>query len=223
MAGARGFHAPAVRTRSFAGFSLLIVRRDVVGSRSGCDEGIILRTIDGGATWVSRRLEWSNGLSAVHFVDADTGVVVGKERSFGRRTGADLVGCEQRTTRQLSGFFVIDAATAVAVGELGTIIRTTDGGENWMRQWVGSGAWLSSVWFSSAKIGTAVGGNGTILRTTDGGMSWTSQTGITDVSLQDVHFSDPLTGTIVGDRRTILRTADGGATWTIQSTGRTGH
>ena len=65
--------------------------------------------------------------------------------------------------------------TAVAVGALGTILRTTDGGDTWTPQSSGTTNFLNGVSFVDANTGTAVGGEGTILRTTDGGDTWTPQ------------------------------------------------
>jgi len=69
----------------------------------------------------------------------------------------------------LNGVSFTDANTGTAVGEAGTIVRTTDGGETWVTQDSGTTSALNGVSFTDANTGTAVGQNGTILRTTDGG------------------------------------------------------
>src|SRR5260370_26256260 len=69
----------------------------------------------------------------------------------------------------LNGVAVTDPNTAVAVGAMGTIIRTTDGGATWTVQSSGTTQHLFGVSFTDANTGTVVGDNGTILRTTDGG------------------------------------------------------
>src|SRR5258708_26081639 len=70
---------------------------------------------------------------------------------------------------------VLDANTVVAVGDAGTIVRTTDGGQSWTLQSSGTTRDLRGVSFVDADTGTAVGFSGTILRTTDGGQTWTLQ------------------------------------------------
>jgi hypothetical protein len=55
------------------------------------------------------------------------------------------------------------------VGNGGTILRTTDGGANWVTQTSGTLNHLYGVSFTDASHGTAVGVNGTILRTNTGG------------------------------------------------------
>jgi len=51
----------------------------------------------------------------------------------------------------------------------GTILRTTDGGANWVPEISGTRNNLNGVSFVDADIGTAVGDRGNILRRTDGG------------------------------------------------------
>ena len=69
----------------------------------------------------------------------------------------------------------IDSETGWAIGNLGTILKTTNGGENWINQTSGTTQYLIGVSFTDANNGTAVGSGGTILRTTDGGDNWVSQ------------------------------------------------
>ena len=64
---------------------------------------------------------------------------------------------------------VLDGKTVIAVGDAGTILRTTDGGASWRRQFSGTANHLYGVSFTDANTGTAVGEGGTILRTTTGG------------------------------------------------------
>ena len=57
------------------------------------------------------------------------------------------------------------ANTGTAVGDFGTIVRTTNGGATWVAQNSGTRNLLRGVSFSDATTGTAVGSGGTILRT----------------------------------------------------------
>jgi hypothetical protein len=60
--------------------------------------------------------------------------------------------------------------TGVAVGERGTILRTTDAGFTWASQTSGTLRTLGSVSMASGLVGTVVGDSGTILHTTTGGV-----------------------------------------------------
>ncbi len=123
----------------------------------------------------------------------------------------------------LFGVSFTDANNGWAVGDGGTILRTTNGGATWTQQTSGTGWGLNSVSFTDANNGCAVGGGygGTILRTINGGTTWIQQTsGMSDwFSLNGVSFTDANNGCAVGDGGTILQTTDGGATWTQQSSG----
>ena len=76
----------------------------------------------------------------------------------------------------LRDLYTFSLNTAIAVGDAGTIIKTTNGGESWFSQTSGIGNRLTSVHFSDNNAGWAVGYWGIIINTTNGGKTWTSQT-----------------------------------------------
>jgi len=118
---------------------------------------------------------------------------------------------------------VIGVDTVVAVGGVGTVIKTTNGGVSWNVQHYagGNSASLRSVHFVDSNIGCAVGDYGTVIKTTDGGTNWTSQTSGTTRHLLGVDFVDDNKGWAVGDSGTILRSNNGGTNWILQTTGTT--
>ena len=75
----------------------------------------------------------------------------------------------------LQDIYVFDENTAIAVGNVGTVIKTTDGGTNWNSQTSGTTEGLRSVHFTDNNTGWAVGASGIILKTTDGGAIWNFQ------------------------------------------------
>ena len=116
----------------------------------------------------------------------------------------------------------VNTATGWAVGDLGTILKTTDGGVNWTAQNSGSTATLLAVDFIDLSTGWAVGSGGIILKTVDGGTNWVLQTSGVTGTLYDVDFTDSsngwVTGLFIGG--IILMTSDGGSTWTAHGTGQ---
>ena len=117
------------------------------------------------------------------------------------------------TTEHLySVHFPVDAQTGYAVGDAGTIRKTTNGGANWVAQTSGTPRNFRSVHFPvNAQIGYAVGTSGAIRKTTDGGVSWVGQNSGTARLLSGVCFPlNDQTGYAVGDYGTILKTTDGG-------------
>lgn len=119
------------------------------------------------------------------------------------------------TTSDLHGItFRPDGRTGFAVGNGGTIVRTTNAGASWAIQTSGTTNHLRDVWFTTAQTGFAVGDAGTVMRTRDGGTSWTRLTnvGSTD-ALRGVCFADTARGWVVGANGTILHTNNAGNTW----------
>ncbi|MBC8145938.1 MAG: glycosyl hydrolase, partial [bacterium] len=127
------------------------------------------------------------------------------------------------TINGLHAVHFFDASVGMAVGDVGTILRTTDAGSTWVSQSSGTTSGLYGVSFLDASIGTIVGTSGTILRTTDAGATWVSQTSGTTDFLSGVSLGNANTGVAVGFKEdfssgTLLRTTDGGSTWERQST-----
>jgi len=120
------------------------------------------------------------------------------------------------TTNDLNGVcFQPDGRSGVAVGDAGTIVRTTDAGVTWQARPSNTAFNLNDVWFTSAQTGFAVGHGGTVMRTRDGGSTWSRLLNVpASENLFGVCFADTSRGWVVGGSGTILRTGDGGATWT---------
>jgi photosystem II stability/assembly factor-like uncharacterized protein len=95
------------------------------------------------------------------------------------------------TSNLLHDGFFFDDLTGLAVGESGTIIKTTNGGATWTPRVSGTNASLTAITFIDQFGVIAAGGD--VLVTTDGGESWSSSgptpCGIIDVVLVDtVHM-----------------------------------
>jgi len=115
--------------------------------------------------------------------------------------------------------FAIDAFGehhAWIVGFDGTILHTSNGGEDWVVQVPPTEDDLYDVCFTNPHNGWIVGKHGTVFHTQDGGKHWKAQQRITEQRLFDVHFIDASMGWAVGTMGTILHTVDGGSTWTKQ-------
>jgi len=117
---------------------------------------------------------------------------------------------------------MLDSATIIAVGDLGTIIRSTDAGVSWTVQSrvVGTRR-LADVSAASASTAFAVGEEGTILRTSDSGATWILQDARTTGYLRGAWFVNETTGWIGAENGLVLHTTDGGASWMRQDTGGT--
>jgi photosystem II stability/assembly factor-like uncharacterized protein len=125
------------------------------------------------------------------------------------------------TTESLHGVAFVSSTTGWAVGDNGTILKSTSAGVNWAPQPSGTSEPLESVFFIDSLHGWVVGGcdgcgGGIILKTTDGGASWATKD--TGRILASVDFVSPAVGWAVGFNGLILKTTDAGETWNTQVT-----
>jgi photosystem II stability/assembly factor-like uncharacterized protein len=119
----------------------------------------------------------------------------------------------------LSSIYFTDANTGYTVGQRGTILKTINGGVDWIAQTNGVSVYLTSVYFTNANTGYAVGNN-TILKTIDGGITWIKNeyhSGYDNWALYSVFFPDIDTGYVTGTTGTFLKTTDAGENWTEQT------
>ena len=86
----------------------------------------------------------------------------------------------------------------IAAGQGGTIIKSTNAGEDWTITNSGTSNTLMSVHFANANFGWAVGWDGTILISTDVGETWNPQLSGVTVRLNSVYFVNSSLGWVVG-------------------------
>ena len=116
--------------------------------------------------------------------------------------------------------FFVDSENGWAVGQVGVIVHTSDGGTTWIPQQAARNVQYNGVHFVSKLEGWIVGGPpSTILHTTDGGATYVLQNSSTWAGLNAVYFVDALTGWATGQGGVIVRTTDGGLHWTPQASG----
>lgn len=126
-------------------------------------------------------------------------------------------------TATLRDVYIGGPAVAAAVGELGEIIWTSDGGNTWAGQESGTYYTLYGVSLNGDLTGTAVGTDGLILQTVDGGQNWERRRFQFAKTLRDVSQIDAGTAIAVGENGTIIRIIEGGADWEILPSGVSGR
>lgn len=144
----------------------------------------------------------------------------------GRRADAGSGSLERdRSGDRLSSVCFVDATHGWAVGGMGTILHTRDGGETWEEQDSGVHVLLEKVHFVDRQHGWAVGGwprdyelaikggMGVILATANGGETWDIQLDSVGGWLSGLTFLDRKDGWAVGEFGTIWRTKNGGIYW----------
>lgn len=222
----------------FLPYSMCVITPDVI-TIVGTEENII-RTTDGGETWITQHTGTTNDFNGVSFIDFNNGFIIGNESTNPYPNGAVLKTTDGGTNWDylyngnlptLYDLCYLDPNTVVIVGT-GIILKTTNAGETWDTLNAGIKK-FRSVDFTDLNSGVVVADSANkaiLLRTTDGGTSWLQQTMETEnLFLYDVSFSDHNNGTIVGEiysplynetqQGIILKTSDAGITWTNQNSG----
>ena len=187
--------------------------------------GLIAATTDGGAGWTVQSSGNIGYFDAVRFHDADHGVAVGSTYTPSALTRYTSDGGttwqpagEPASTPPLDDAAWRDASDAVAVGDGGTILLSSDGGADWTAPTSPSPTTnaLDSVVFADPEHGWAVGSAGTVVATTDGGASWQVRPCPTTATLRTVACASPTRAWVAGDRGVLLATLDGGRHWLPQ-------
>jgi len=127
-----------------------------------------------------------------------------------------------QTTQNLSSVCFVDSLYGWVVGDSGTILHTTNGGNTWTQQdspvendivYVfflnRSQGWASAFNFTEPPFGTL------LLQTIDGGSSWTATTYPDEnIFITCILYFDSLTGWMGGKPHALVKTIDGGTSWT---------
>lgn len=181
------------------------------------EQGTIVRTEDGGATWHLMRSSAARDLHSL--TQTSTGRLVAVGTGGGVQTSDDQgVSWSPHDVDLPIELFAVafpDARTGVAVGAQGIIFRTLDGGDNWTRvQSTATPTSLYGVAFVDSQTLVAVGGQRAIVRSVDAGETWSAvATPAGEQALDDVTFIDSRRGFALG-RATGFITENGGASWT---------
>jgi len=123
------------------------------------------------------------------------------------------------TSQNLNSVYMHDTESGWICGNAGTLLKTTNAGQNWNQVNVTSNN-LNSILFVTPGIGIAVGSNGTIIRTSDGGASWTVIPGNTTQTLRKISKGSGLL-VVAGDNGIVLISLDNGLNWISKTSGTT--
>ncbi len=125
-------------------------------------------------------------------------------------------------THYLDVFFLPDGIHGWICGFNGHVLRTTDGGNNWLASIVPGSYHLESIHFPTATTGYTSGVEG-IWKSTNGGAAWTDITPDPALQYWGCYFVNENTGMVVGGGCTVpytqyfCRTTNGGATWSMRT------
>ena len=182
------------------------------------DNGLILKTTTGGATWPVMPVDTKRALNGIHFYNLSLGWVVGDSGVIARSSsgGISWTLLTPATTVNLNSVHAINQTLVWAVGDNGVILKAANG-VTFVPVSSGVTNNLNKVYFSDQNHGWIVGDNGLILVTSNGGVTWSTSSSGTTQNLNSVYFYNVNFGFAVGNNGVILRSSDGGASWINQS------
>jgi len=192
--------------------------------------GTILKTRNGGASWLPQNSGVIDGLACIQFVNERVGYASGGFAG-GAFTNCRLIktidggdtwnnvnvaptkcGGGIRFLNPDTGFY----AYANNLFDNSIIAMTKDGGSNWDTLYSGEG-WISYFHFVDDTYGYATVNNGTLLKTIDGGQTWAAISLPANIWGSGVFFLNRDTGLVGGgisNSPAMYKTLDGGANWT---------
>ncbi|MGN8225831.1 T9SS type A sorting domain-containing protein [Gracilimonas sp. BCB1] len=206
------------------------------------NNGIILKSSDGGATWTDISYGDSRNYQGLFFFDAESGFVGGPFSTAGGGSSEMLAKTEDggqtwdiRSSFNFNNFNDIeflDAQNGWVASADGEVLFTADGGESWNSVTAGTEDLLDFHIVNDTTFWVA-GESGSLYKSTDAGSSWESALQIDTVSyggfqslnssddLYNMAFADDQTGYVIGETYNsgfvgfILKTTDGGSTWSV--------
>lgn len=190
---------------------------------SVASDGTIIKTTNGGSKWTVQTSGTTQPLRVVQFLSKDEGYAVGSYTYENKSVFLKTInGGETWTVNIIAGYqivsmFFINSNVGWASGWNGAILKTSDGGINWIPQTIGTTSDLRSIYFINATTGWVVGRKGVVFKTADGGTNWVAQTSNNTGLFYSVYMVNANVGWIVGESGTILTTTNGGTSWIPQS------
>lgn len=183
--------------------------------------GIIIHTVDGGATWKVQRESTPRNLPLfdIQFLSESVGFASGAYDTLLKTVdgGNTWNSITTGTDNIYNGLFFQDAENGFLLGEFGSLLKTSDGGHSWVQTDVGGyqGS-LFDIIFLSRETALAYGINGKLLISRDAGDSWADlSSGTTEALYRASANGDDVV--IVGRSGVILVSGDGASSFSRKS------
>jgi len=184
--------------------------------------GTILKTVDGGNSWV---FEYSNileSISDISMIDKDTVYAIGGQGSINKSLNGGINWFSQfsGSVADLNSIYFSSTNTGYAIGQgfdaMGRrdLIKTTNMGINWLYLNLPLSDTWQKIQFVNNDSGFVLGGNGNILKTLNGGVNWINL-GIQNESLFGLNFLDFNTGFVAGFK--IFKTTNNCISWELEN------
>ncbi len=180
-----------------------------------CGESTLLKTSDGGDTWIEINTG-SSSFTDIEYKNENEVFICGNSFVMKSIDGGNI--WEKYTFSSnihATDIYFRDMNTAFLLGS-DTILISEDGGETWAGTSINNqyNIYYRSVNFPTQNIGFAVGHGQyeTIVKTIDGGETWNTINSNSTSGLSAAYFSDENNGLVFGENGIVLKTTTGGVT-----------
>lgn len=206
---------------SYYSFQFIDPLHGWAGGRGGQFSSILVRTTDGGSSWIEGPPH-SYLITSLYFVDAMQGYVAGWDEDYVFRTTDGGVSWDTSAHLGREYGYVVrgvrvspNGSSLWAVGSHGLMGLSTNRGGTWVYESSHAMYLVRQLNFFDKRTGWAVGSQ--IIKTTDGGAHWVRQTNPLNSQLGSVAIVDSMTAWCVGEYSLgIVGTTNGGNDWTIR-------
>jgi len=123
------------------------------------------------------------------------------------------------TNQEIKNLYFLNENLGWVCGDDGTILKTINGGIDWISQNISTLDNVHDIFFSDSITGWAVlfefypYRHASIIHTTNSGDSWNVQLSINDYTLHSIHFTDENNGWTAGSNGIVFHTTNGGGNW----------
>jgi len=183
---------------------------------------LLISTINAQENWDIVNSGTTDNLIDVCFVDNHHGWILGRSGTLIRVRDTNSPNSWDSDTLQyqnLNAIQFVNLNIGWIVGDNGLILKSIDGGTNWIEQEGGQNYYLDDLFFVDEQVGFICGGStpsnkGIILRTTNGGSQWDEIVlSIYSPRLLSIYFLNTNLGWTTGTYNTVYRTTDAGISW----------
>jgi len=158
----------------------------------------LFKTTNSGGSW-SEIYSFNQEIAEIHFVNQQTGWVLGETGTVGRTTNGGTTWQNAVTLPgNLFGISFPSPTTGFICGTSGAIYRTTNSGQNWSALSSGTSNTLTDIHFASELNGMCVGESGTRLLTINGGINWVLEHEQLNIDMNSCYMSTAVNGYAAG-------------------------
>jgi len=156
------------------------------------DDGIFLKSIDGGDNWTEYDAGVSEFFFDMTFYDSEIGFAVGANGTIIKTTngGEDWALLSSGTSNDLFSISMPSLNTIWMVGDNGTVLSSTNQGDTWTLDNTISDEKLNSISFRDTDTGFIAGNNGALFHTLNGGVLWEESNITTSNDLFSISTTD---------------------------------